>query len=110
MSWRYQPVFIEQDGERFYSLCEVYFDDAEKFIGWTECEAIAAGGEDMERLTNDLARMMTDAFSWEPVRFTDLKLSIIFKRRISMEYRNRLADFVGHTADAFKRAQKPIIN
>lgn len=31
MPWRYQPVFTEQDGERNYTLCEVYFDEAGNF-------------------------------------------------------------------------------
>jgi hypothetical protein len=47
---RYQPVFIEQDGDRSYSLCEVYFDDAGNLTGWTESEKIALGREDIEVL------------------------------------------------------------
>ena len=79
MGWRYQPVFTEQDGERSYSLCEVYFDDAGNLTGWTESEMIAPGGEDIEVLTADLSRMMVDAMSYEPMRFSDLKSGMTFK-------------------------------
>lgn len=107
MSWRYQPVFTEQDGLRSYSLCEVYFDAEGNFNGWTETEAIAPGGEEIEELSGDLARMMVDALSWEPVRFSDLKSGMVFRPRISMDERRRLADFVDHTKGAFKPGNEP---
>lgn len=110
MAWRYQPVFTEHAGERSCSLCEVYFDDAGNFTSWTESEAIAPGGDDLDALTADIARMMADAFSYEPVRFSDLKPGMRFARRISMEDRQALAEFVEHSADAFKRAPKPLDN
>ena len=92
MGWRYQPVFTEQDGERSYSLCEVYFDDAGNITGWTESEKIAPGREDIEVLTADLSRMMVDAMSYEPMRFSDLKSGMTFKHKVSMEDRQGLAE------------------
>jgi hypothetical protein len=110
MGWRYQPVFTEQDGERSYSLCEVYFDDAGNITGWTESEKIAPDREDIEVLTADLSRMMVDAMSYEPMRFSDLKSGMTFKHKVSMEDSQGLADFVEHSFDAFKRAPKPAPN
>lgn len=107
MSWRYQPVFTEQDGERSYSLCEVYFDEAGKLETWTENEAIAPGGSTVEDLTGDIAHMMADAYSWKPVRFSDLKPGFVFEKAISMEEGQRLADFIEHTKEAFARAPAP---
>lgn len=110
MSWRYQPVFIEENGERYYSLCEVYFDAKDKLETWTEESSIAPGGADPEELTGDLARMMVDAFSYVPVRFADLKVGMVFERKVSMADRHALAEFVEHTKDAFKRQPKPTPN
>jgi hypothetical protein len=86
---RYQPVFIEQDGDRSYSLCEVYFDDAGNLTGWTESEKIALGREDIEVLTADLSRMMVDAMSYEPMRFSDLKSGMTFKHKVFDEPQKR---------------------
>ena len=42
MSWRYQPVWINQwskfkdDDEKLYILIEIFFDDYGKMDGWTE--------------------------------------------------------------------------
>lgn len=110
MPWRYQPVFVEEDGERIYSLCEVYFDDAGNFERWTASAAMAPSGENVEELTNDLARMMTDAFAYKPVRFSDMKPGMIFEQRISMEERRNLADYIDETRDAIRRAPPPRTN
>lgn len=108
MSWRYQPVFTEQDGHKYYSLCEVYFDDAGDFNGWTANDSIAPGGCKIEELSGDLARMMVDALSWEPIRFSDLKPGFVFRARISMDERKDLVDFVEQTKESFKPENKPL--
>lgn len=107
MAWRYQPVFTEQDGERSYTLCEVYFDDLGFLTDWTENEMVAPGGAELEELTADLSRMMVDALSYEPVRFTDLKPGMRLLRKISMQDRQELADFVEDMKDTIKRTPKP---
>jgi hypothetical protein len=104
MGWRYQPVFTEQDGERSYSLslCEVYFDNAGNLTGWTESEKIAPGREDIEVLTADLSRMMVDAMSNEPMRFSDLKSGMTFKHKVSMSRKKDPAVLI------FRMCERPV--
>lgn len=109
MPWRYQPVFTEQDGERTYSLCEVYFDEAGAFKGWSENEMVAPGGAELEELTGELTRMLVDAMSYVPVRFSDLKPGMRLPPRVTIDERNSLADFIDNTKGMFKRAPKPIV-
>jgi hypothetical protein len=90
-TWRYQPIFQEHDGERYYSLCEVYFDEDEKLSSWTAKAEMAPIGEDVADLVGSLSRMWVDALSWEPVRFSDLKPGMIFERKLANEERKSLA-------------------
>lgn len=107
-SWRYQPVFVDEGGERIYGMCELHFDDSGHLDGWTESAVISPGGEDMDGLTKDIVRMLTDAYSWKPVRFSDIKQSTVFEPAISMDDRRNIADYVEHTAETFKRAPRPV--
>jgi hypothetical protein len=68
-TWRYQPVFEEQDGIRSYFLCEVYFDEDGTLSTWTQNPVMAPSGEEIGELTDDLVFTIADSFSWEPVRF-----------------------------------------
>lgn len=79
MTWRYQPVWREADGERVYSLCEVYFDEADRLKAWTESPAITPHGETQDELCDDLERMWIDARRWKPVAFEDLKVGMTFE-------------------------------
>lgn len=64
MAWRYQPVWIEHNGELVYSLCEVYFDKAGKLEHWTESPAMIPQGDgDVQGLRKDLTHMLCDAVS-----------------------------------------------
>lgn len=110
MSWRYQPVYTEENGDRVLSICEVHFDESGTFDGWTESEALAPSGSDLEELAGDLSRMLVDAFSWEPVRFSDLKPGMAFVPRISMDARRGVADYIEECKDTFRRQPRPITN
>lgn len=111
MPWRYQPVYTEDaDGERVYSLCELYFDDAGNFTKWTANDAVPPGGDDFESLTADLTRMLVDAYSWVPVRFDAIQVGFVFQKRVSQEDRNNLADYIEEVKDTFKRQPPPTPN
>ena len=78
--WRYQPVYLEQDGERTVTLCEAYFDDQDRLTSWTERPAMEPQGETPEELARDLSRMLADVRLWKAVPFADLKAGMVFKR------------------------------
>ena len=103
-------MFIEEDGERLYSLCEVHFDEAGRLSSWTENSDMAPSGSDIDDLTGDLARMLNDAFCWKPIRFSDLHVGIIFEPRISMDQRRAMADYIDEVKDTYKKSPSPITN
>lgn len=109
MSWRYQPVWTENGGERDYTIIEVYFDDSGTFYRWTEGPAFPVG-DTPEGLSRDINRMLVDAMCWEPVALADIKHGFQFQKRVSMEDRLALADYINETADAIKRQPKPQTN
>lgn len=109
MSWRYQPVWIEDDHGRTYTMIEVYFDEAGNFTRWTDGDSCPAG-ETQDELSSDLHRMLIDAMCWVPAKRDDLQPGFRFERRVSMEDRLALIDFVGETKDAMERQPKPTPN
>jgi hypothetical protein len=109
MPWRYQPVYLDEDGDPAYTLVEVYFDEAGNFTSWAEGDA-APMGADVETLTEDLNRMLVDAICWEPVKVSDLAPGMKFTPRVSMEDRRAVADFVDANASTMKRHPKPARN
>lgn len=108
MSWRYQPVYMDDASGRFVGLIEAYFDDQGNFTSWTEGFPIASG-ETVEELASDLHRMIVDALSWQAAPRDQLKPGYVFEPRVSMEERRDLVDFVGQIKDAMNRRtiQKP---
>lgn len=81
MRWRYQPVWLADSlGIRFYSLCECFFDDADALVAWTEDPAMMPKGETARGLRRDLARMLSEAWKWEPVDFATLHAGMTFER------------------------------
>jgi len=94
MTWRYQPVWTEQNGERYFSLCEVYFDDDSKLRAWTENNLVAAGGESQDELRRDLVNMLVDSYRWHPVEFLKLEIGMTFERAVSPEQFESLAQLV----------------
>src|SRR3954464_14531289 len=107
MAWRYQPVFTEHDGQPFFSVCELYFNDAGKLERWTHCPAVTPNGDSIEELTAKVILMMTDVLSWKPVQFSDLRPGMALERVLSMDDRRKLADAIEHSADAFRRVPPP---
>jgi len=81
MTWRYQAVWREHDGERAYSICEIYLDDDGRLDNWTQNPAIAPGGDSCEELQRDIGRMSEACRNWEPVAFEALQAGMTFKRR-----------------------------
>ena len=80
MSWRYQAVWREDEGERFYSVAEVYFDEDGRLTAWTEDPLIAPGGESPGDLIWSVQAMATDCWNWKPVAFEALQVGMIFER------------------------------
>ena len=105
-SWRYQPVYIDEPIGRLVTLIEAHFDENGIFSMWTEGDACPAG-EDAQELAADLNRMMVDALSWEPAPRSDLKPGYVFERRISMEERLKLVDYVMEVKDAMNNRAIP---
>lgn len=106
MSWRYQPVWIEYASGRTVTLVEAYFDEHGNFTSWTEGDSCPAG-ETAQELADDLHRMIVDALSWEPACRASLCQGFVFERRISMEERNDLVDFVGQIKNAMNNRATP---
>ena len=93
MSWRYQPVIVLDHGGDFCTLCEVYFDDADRLIRWGQ-PMPSASGEDVSQLQSDLVRMLVDSYSWVPVQYDDLRVGMTFERALTMEERENIARMV----------------
>lgn len=77
-TWRYQPVWVDHNGLREYTLCEVYLGDDGALTAWTESPSITPSGYDLSELTADIEHMARDAAAWEPIAFTDLHLGMTF--------------------------------
>lgn len=77
-TWHYLPVYIEHEGERFYTLCKVHLRNG-KLWAWTENREIAPGGDSPEDLAGSLNRMLNDLRRWKPVRFEDLKVGMVLE-------------------------------
>ena len=126
--WRYQPIFDTQDGETLFYLIEVWLDDRERLTAWVSRdqaplpESFTAwvtrdqapplelpfsypAGESMGRLQVDLVRMYVDSWCWAPVAFDSLRVGMTFRRLVSAEERNRLADGFAATATLLHAAQ-----
>ncbi len=103
--WRYQPVWGEDPGGRWFGLCEVSFDKDDNLTGWTESPFCHPQGETMEELSRDLTQMIMDKYRWKPVKFDDLKPGMRFERAIDQETMNDIADLVDQTNDSLKKAQ-----
>ena len=93
MSWRYQPVFVEDAKENVgvFILIEVHFDEHERLKSWTGEDGITPVGEAPQELTSDLCRMLVDAYAWQPVKFRDLKVGMKFNRALTRRQREELA-------------------
>jgi hypothetical protein len=84
MSWRYQAVWNEDtpgdEGSRWYSLCEVFFDDNGKLEGWTEEPSMKPIGGNQGELQETLSLMLKDALMWKAVKFSDLTVGMAFEK------------------------------
>ena len=105
MSWRYQPVYIVERGEKYFGLIEVYFDGAGKVQHWTT-DFACPGGDDTDEMQRDLAHMMMDAYSWVPVPLDSLKPGQVLQALVSMEDRKGLADFISAAGGDLGRLSK----
>lgn len=72
MSWRYQAVWTEHEGERFYAIIEVYLNEDGRLKEWTATpNGVSPGGESLKALEETLTRMMSD-LRWEPTAFSEM--------------------------------------
>lgn len=101
MSWRYQPVYVEENGERIYSICELHFNDEGEFTHYTDAQT-APAGESIDSLSTDLVRMAVDAWSWQPVEYSQLQAGFKFEPRLPLDERCAIADYLDNTVDVFK--------
>lgn len=101
MKWRYQPVWgADQEGNRWYALCEVYLDDQDRLEKWTKNPMIAPFGDDLPELRLCLARMLADAWKWRPVPFSELRVGMRFQRAITQEECETIAQLIGQMASS----------
>jgi hypothetical protein len=83
MSWHFLAVWRDlSEGERTYSLCEVYFDESGRLDGWTESPVMTPSGCDLDDLIGALQHMLDDARAYEPVAFDELRPGMQIKRRV----------------------------
>lgn len=89
MGWRFQIVWGEdrlgEHSDKWYSLCEVYFDKAGKLESWTADPSIRPIGNDPGDLRKELVRMLVDAHKWRPVKFSELRVGMTFERAVAQE-------------------------
>jgi hypothetical protein len=78
MNFRYQPVFIEEDGGRQYGACEVHFDDKGQLEAWSEI--VEPVGDTMQGFLECLSAMLADVKKWKPVGFSELEVGFQFER------------------------------
>lgn len=105
--WRYQPVWTEQRGEKYYGLCELHFDGAGKLESWTENPSIAPGGNLWTELTGDLTMMLADAYRWRPVSFDSLAPGMTFERLLSEEHCETIAKMIEQWTHNMDAARAP---
>lgn len=109
MSWRYQPVYVDTDVGRVYSLCEVYFDGLGNLEAWTEsAEMTPIGSDDVHDLRGTLARMLADSYKWTPVAFAELKIGMTFERLATQEQMDRIAAMISAMGSAANSAAKAV--
>jgi len=96
--WRYQPVYVVEDEQKVFSLCELYFDDDGRLSQWTERSAIEPKGFTLDDLQGDLVHMLMDAWKWVPVEFSKLKVGMVLQRAITQESSEALAELIERTS------------
>jgi hypothetical protein len=83
-TWHYLPVITGDGDETSFSLCEVYLNDDNTLSAWSTDSAMTPYGADVDDLVGTLILMLYAAHKWEPVRHSNLKVGMIFKRRDGM--------------------------
>ena len=104
MTWRYQPIWWEDSGGRTFGLCEMHFDQRDRLILWSAEPFTWPQGDDMEHLTNDLVRMLVDAYRWQPISFAELRVGMTFEKAIDSQQAEALAQFAERMAHNFGEA------
>ena len=97
MSWRYQPVWLTEeatDNTPYYMLCRVHLDEDGRLRRWTDPCAYPSGDTEIGSLTQDICRMLVDAYSWEPVKAEEMRTGMVFKKKVTMKQREALAKFI----------------
>lgn len=103
MAWRYQPVFKDEGGERFYGLIEVYFNADKTLKGWSE-EFIRPIGNDPADLSGELTHMFVDVHKWVPVEYDSLHIGMAFERALSDEQCEEIAQLCDNVSSMAKPA------
>lgn len=94
MGWRYQPIWWEDSGGRTFGICEMTLDQHDRLTGWDAEPFSWPQGDDMGQLTNDLVRMLVDAYRWQPVAYADLRVGMTFEKAIDTRQAEALARMV----------------
>ena len=83
MTWRYQPVFVDQAGDITFGLIEIYLDQNDKLVSWTTLNTkvfAEALGNDIDDLRGEVTNMMRCAYAWKAVAYADLRTGMKFER------------------------------
>lgn len=80
MTWRYQPVWVGDEGARDFYLVSVDLSDDGSLEHWSDTGDCPGHGLSIHELTADLARMLMDANLYRPVAFSSLKAGMVFER------------------------------
>ncbi len=83
MTWRYQPVWIRDQGEKLFVLIEVFFSKKGKLKSWTKYEpkrGYEPMGTTIEELREELELKLSDARRWEPVQYDKMQVGMEFRK------------------------------
>ncbi len=97
---------IGEEADVCISMCEVYLDDQDRLVNWTEELAVAPVGNDVEDLCLSMARMWVDAMCWVPVPSDSLAVGMEFSRAVDQATRNDLAEFIERGGSLLKSGQQ----
>jgi hypothetical protein len=59
--WNYRVIKAEKQGEIYFTISEVYYDDKDCPVGWVECKKNALVWEEYESLKETIS-LLSEAF------------------------------------------------
>lgn len=105
-TWRYQPVFTVHEGEKSFSVAQVYLDKDGLLSSWSKSKAAMPAGMSRAELKDDLIKMLIDVATYQPVAFADLKVGMRFQRSLDDAERAATLKLLGMTVLAGRKSRK----